>query len=90
MEFTLNFDNISTQEDLHDMLSNELKLPDYYGRNMDAFEEVLRDKLIDNENKAVTVTVVGHVKGKYEDQDIVVETLLDNEKSHSNLKVVFA
>ena len=34
---------VHSKEDLQDLLVKELPLPDYYGRNLDAFNDVLRE-----------------------------------------------
>lgn len=35
--------NVHSKEDLQDLLVKELPLPDYYGKNLDAFNDVLRE-----------------------------------------------
>ena len=40
-EYKLDFANITTKEELHDLLAEDLSLPDYYGRNLDALYDCL-------------------------------------------------
>ena len=40
-EYKLDFANITTKEELHDLLAESLCLPDYYGRNLDALYDCL-------------------------------------------------
>ena len=34
---------VTTREELHALLSDAFRFPDYYGRNWDAFDECIRD-----------------------------------------------
>ena len=40
-EYKLDFANVTTKEELHDLLAEKLELPDYYGRNLDALYDCL-------------------------------------------------
>lgn len=40
-EYKLDFSNITTKEELHDLLAKSLELPEYYGRNLDALYDCL-------------------------------------------------
>lgn len=41
--FYLDLTEITTKEELHDLLAKELPVPDYYGRNLDALHDVLTE-----------------------------------------------
>ena len=41
MTFTIDLSKVKTREELHDLLQEELPLPEYYGRNLDALYDVL-------------------------------------------------
>ena len=44
MEVQLDFHSIEDREQLHKYLKQELKLPDYYGNNLDALHDCLTEK----------------------------------------------
>jgi RNAse (barnase) inhibitor barstar len=41
----INVSLVRTTEDLHELLSDRLGFPDYYGRNWDAFWDCIRDPM---------------------------------------------
>ena len=43
MEYIVDLKNITTIEELHNCLQKTLELPDYYGKNLDALNDVLTD-----------------------------------------------
>ena len=47
--YTINFKDIYTKGALHDLLSEQLELPEYYGRNLDALMDCLTDMREDTE-----------------------------------------
>lgn len=42
-EYKLDFEGITSKEELHDYLKEQLNLPDYYGRNLDALYDCLME-----------------------------------------------
>ncbi len=42
--FYIDLRGVITREDLHDALAKELRLPDYYGRNLDALYDILTEQ----------------------------------------------
>lgn len=40
-EILINCANITTREELHDLLARELNFPDWYGKNLDALHDCL-------------------------------------------------
>ena len=48
--YTIDLTDIKTRSELHDLLFRELRLPSYYGRNLDA----LRDVLSEGEPRSIT------------------------------------
>lgn len=42
-KYRLDFNEINTKEELHQLLKEELNFPDYYGANLDALYDVLTD-----------------------------------------------
>ena len=42
--FYLDLKDVKTKTDLHELLSRELPLPDYYGNNLDALYDVLTEE----------------------------------------------
>ena len=44
MEIQLDFNHIENKEQLHKYLKQSLKLPDYYGSNLDALHDCLTEK----------------------------------------------
>ena len=64
---------IETREQLHDMLSEQLALPEYYGRNLDALFDCLTDLHEDTELRLTHAdTLFAHL-GVYAD---VLQTVL--------------
>ena len=43
MTFTIDLSKVKTREELHDLLQEELPLPEYYGRNLDALYDLLTE-----------------------------------------------
>ena len=41
--FYIDLMEVYSKEDLQELLAKELKLPEYYGKNLDAFNDVLRE-----------------------------------------------
>lgn len=41
--FYIDMSEVTTKEELQELLVKELPLPDYYGRNLDAFNDVLTE-----------------------------------------------
>ncbi len=44
MEYIVDLVDVRTREELHDRLLEWLPLPDYYGRNLDAFHDFLTEQ----------------------------------------------
>ena len=49
--FTFDLEKINSKEDFHTQLAKALQLPDYYGSNLDAMIDCLRDILDQNSSK---------------------------------------
>ena len=71
--FTLDFANIISPQDFHIQLAKALQLPDYYGSNLDAMVDCLRDILDQNSSKTSQFKLTIHL--------INLSTLLDSEDS---------
>ena len=76
--FTLDFANIISPQDFHIQLAKALQLPDYYGSNLDAMVDCLRDILDQNSSKTPQFKLTIHI--------INISKLLNNSYSKSYLK----
>ncbi len=43
MNYIIDLSEVKSKADLHDVLKSKLPLPDYYGRNLDAFYDALTE-----------------------------------------------
>ena len=58
-DILINCEKLRSRKVLHDYLEQELLLPDYYGRNLDALHDILRSI---NRNGAVTFHIINREK----------------------------
>lgn len=52
---TINFSDVTSKDDIHNLLSQALELPEYYGRNLDALYDCLSD-ICSGNRTAITLT----------------------------------
>ena len=76
--FTFDLEKINSKEDFHNQLAKALQLPDYYGSNLDAMVDCLRDILDQNSSKTLQFKLTIHM--------INLSKLLNNSYSKSYLK----
>ena len=76
--FTFDLEKINSKEDFHTQLAKALQLPDYYGSNLDAMVDCLRDILDQNSSKTLQFKLTIHM--------INLSKLLNNSYSKSYLK----
>lgn len=55
-KITININNVETRSDIHDVLTEALNLPEYYGRNLDALYDCLSTLFI---GKKVEFELIG-------------------------------
>ena len=48
MEYTIDVSDVSSIEELHELMSYEMDFPDYYGGNLDALYDVVSEMTGDN------------------------------------------
>ena len=80
--FTFDLEKINSKEDFHTQLAKTLQLPDYYGSNLDAMVDCLRDILDNNSDKTSKFKLTIHL--------INLSKLLNNNfsKFSSNLDFI--
>ena len=82
--YTIDFTNVTHHWDVHEIISDALDFPDYYGCNWDAFWDCLTDMIGD----PVHIEIIGLEISKQkfgDDADIMLEILKDF-KHYSNDK----
>ena len=65
MTFTIDLSKANTREELHDLLQEELPLPEYYGRNLDALYDVLTGVCEPMEIRLLNVSGAKDLPGGY-------------------------
>ena len=65
--FYLDLSEITTKEELHDLLAKELPVPDYYGKNLDALHDVLTESAQGWNLIFYNTTRAARLLGKYYD-----------------------
>ena len=65
--FYIDLSEVTTKEELQDLLVKELPLPDYYGKNLDALHDVLTEKAEGWNIIFYNTTRAGYRIGKYYD-----------------------
>lgn len=63
--FTIDLNNVWSADELHELLRENLPLPDYYGGTLDALHDVLTDVFEDWEIRWTSVDQAEAVMGKY-------------------------
>ena len=64
-ELVLNGLEITTKEELHDRIAQDLNLPDWYGRNLDALYDCLTDLTEDVKITLLSFDVLEQHLGRY-------------------------
>lgn len=75
MEIQLDFNQIENREQLHGYLKQKLKLPDYYGSNLDALHDCLAEKKNIEKISIVHFDSLNSKLGDY--ADILVQVFTD-------------
>lgn len=85
LEVTLNGYNITSMEQVHEILAKELKFPSYYGKNLDA----LYDMLV-HEQVEVVITIINAGLLSYNIGEDKVQAILDtlNSAQEANSKIM--
>ena len=78
---TLDFEKINSKEEFHIQLAKALQLPDYYGSNLDAMVDCLRDILDQNSSKTSQFKLIIRM--------INLSKLLNNSSPKDSFKLDF-
>lgn len=78
-KITLDFENISNKEEMHQYLAEKFEFPDYYGGNLDALFECLTDIA---EPTAVNII---NALNDYDEQ--IINVITSAEEENDNLAV---
>ncbi len=87
-EITLDFSGIRSKQELHDLLIRQFRLPDYYGRNLDALWDCLLGSFAED-----TTIVIRNLQALPEPLQPLAASLralfldLDSEEAH--VRVIF-
>lgn len=84
----LDFSEIKTLYELHDLFENVFSLPDYYGRNMDALWDCLHCSF--EEETTICVKNISALPDEMKEaKDTVIELFHDLEAENSEVSIVF-
>lgn len=87
VRYTFDAAAVRDRETLHDALSAALRLPDWYGRNLDALYDCLTD-LPSGEIRVLHQSALRENLGEY--GDACLDTLRDAARNNHNLRVVLS
>ena len=65
MKVTLDFSEVTSRGELHDLLMEAFSLPEYYGRNLDALYDCLSEPGEDIEVNIISFDVLEERLGRY-------------------------
>ena len=83
---TLDFSKIKTDDEMHQLLKDTFNFPDFYGRNWDAFWDMINDYI----NTPVIVKIVGLNKLPYElkeESEIMLKVFSDLKKQRTDVYI---
>ncbi|MDC7293620.1 MULTISPECIES: barstar family protein [unclassified Butyrivibrio] len=63
--FYIDMSEVTTKDELQDLLAKELPLPDYYGRNLDALHDILTESAEGWNIIFYNTTIAARLLGKY-------------------------
>lgn len=78
-KITLDFENISNKEEMHQYLAEKFEFPDYYGGNLDALFECLTDIA-----EPTAVNIINAIND-YDEQ--IINVITSAEEENDNLAV---
>jgi len=78
-KITLDFENISNKEEMHQYLAEKFEFPDYYGKNLDALFECLTDIA-----EPTAVNIINAIND-YDEQ--IINVITSAEEENDNLAV---
>ena len=86
MTVYLNGNEMVSREAAHDHLANELDLPDYYGRNLDALYDLLMEVSAETQITLVDPAAVVNFLGKY--GQTLLSTIQEAAENNPNLIMI--
>lgn len=87
MELLLDGRAIADRESLHDVLQQELSLPQYYGRNLDALHDLLEERAEDTEITLIHAEALRQTLGCYGEKLLAVLHQAAVENPHLRIRI---
>lgn len=84
-DYLIDFNNVNNRETLHEYLKENLELPEYYGKNLDA----LSDCLTQMSETTITFRNLSSLKCLGEYEYSLLEVLEDSAKENPELTLLF-
>ncbi|PEJ56114.1 MULTISPECIES: barstar family protein [unclassified Bacillus (in: firmicutes)] len=82
---TIDVSNIKTKKDLHLLLKEKLRFPDFYGENWDAFWDAITGLVAPLPKRVVFLGWSELEKNLLEESEILKECLLEYNEEHEDL-----